>query len=544
MFRFRFQCWRVLRRTTVIAALWAALAGQGSAVELSLVRTNITMYAGRTFQMPLNGSDPQGSPLTFSVVSVKPSKLTARLAPATNPSLVLNVSGVDETNAPFTGNLVLQLYADLTPLTTARIIDLVNSNFYNGLTFYRIATNFVAQCGNMAGQGPAFDDEFVTNLTYSGFAQVGMANSGPDSNLSEFFITDPGLSVNDPAHPSPEYLSFAYTLFGQMTSGFDVLQKMMGTPLESLTTTPVTPIVINNASLINDTSNAVLRLSAEKGFKGTVAVTISAENTSHETATQTLDVNVIPDPNSYAPFLGPIPASTVITQNQAATFLAPAFDISESVLALQYELDATNLVSGYASPRSDRVWFLPAVTLTGEVDMVLYITDGVHSPDTHHFSVTFLPWNPTPTMTITPLKGMMEHVSKANGDRVTLTGAFSFNDPSTSAFTSNDIVTLTLGDPGNPLMVGITPNVPVFKLSKGVLTTSGFATFAPSDSVKVTSQFNASKGTFSLAVSGFSFPSALTNLIEVGIAIGSNYGSNVESWVQTKPGIFVPPPVP
>src|ERR1700688_1392735 len=81
-------------------------------VELTLVRTNITMPSGRQFQMPLNGFDDQGSPLTFSIVSIRPSRVTGTIATNTNRSLLLNVSGVDATNGPFTGNMVLQFFED------------------------------------------------------------------------------------------------------------------------------------------------------------------------------------------------------------------------------------------------------------------------------------------------------------------------------------------------------------------------------------------------------------------------------------------------
>ena len=218
------------------------------AVELNLVRTNVTMPAGRTFQMPLTASDSGGGPLKFSV-SIKPKVLAATIAPASNRSLVLNVSGVDSNNAPFAGDLVLQLYEDLTPRTTARIIDLVNSNFYNDLTFHRVITNFACQGGDPNGNGTGgsgikFDDEFVAALTYTGFGQLAMANAGHDSNDSQFFITDGDLSVGDPQKQSPWWLDFENPIFGQMTRGFDVLEKLMGTPVNPTNNAPLTKFLI------------------------------------------------------------------------------------------------------------------------------------------------------------------------------------------------------------------------------------------------------------------------------------------------------------
>jgi hypothetical protein len=125
-------------RMAVCFGVFGLFAVEARAVSLSLVKTNITMPAGRTFQMPLTGSDPDGLPLKFSARVSNQKALKTAMAPSSNRSLVFNVSGVDANNQPFTGNLVLQLFEDLTPHTTARIIDLVNSNFYNGLIFQAI----------------------------------------------------------------------------------------------------------------------------------------------------------------------------------------------------------------------------------------------------------------------------------------------------------------------------------------------------------------------------------------------------------------------
>ena len=102
--------------------------------------------------MPITASDPDGQPLHFAA-TVSNKKVTAVFAPSSNRSLLINVSGVDATNGVFTGNLVPQLFEDLTPLTTARIIDLVNTNFYDGLIFHRVIQDFVAQGGDPTGTG-------------------------------------------------------------------------------------------------------------------------------------------------------------------------------------------------------------------------------------------------------------------------------------------------------------------------------------------------------------------------------------------------------
>ena len=130
-----------------VVGLLLGFAVSARAVSLTLWTNNIVMPANRTFQMPITASDPDGQPLHFAA-TVSTKKLGAVFAPRSNRSLLINVSGVDATNGAFTGDLVLQLFEDLTPLTTARIVDLVNSNFYDGLLFHRVVKGFMAQGGS------------------------------------------------------------------------------------------------------------------------------------------------------------------------------------------------------------------------------------------------------------------------------------------------------------------------------------------------------------------------------------------------------------
>src|SRR5579862_98555 len=121
-----FRPLRRLARPGICASVLVAFAAQVHAVSLSLWTNSIVMPENRTFQMPITASDPDGQPLKF-VAKVSSKSVTAVFGTNSNPSLVINVSGVDATNGAFTGDMVLQLFQDLTPLTTARIIDLVNS---------------------------------------------------------------------------------------------------------------------------------------------------------------------------------------------------------------------------------------------------------------------------------------------------------------------------------------------------------------------------------------------------------------------------------
>ncbi|MGD1018769.1 MAG: peptidylprolyl isomerase [Verrucomicrobiia bacterium] len=534
------------------------LAGPARAVpSLTVWTNNIVLPESRTFQMPITASDPDGQPLHFAA-TVSNKKLTAVFAPSTNRSVLINVSGVDSNNNPFTGNLVLQLFEDLTPLTTARIISLVNSNFYNGLVFQRVIEGFVAQGGGAATNvnyesGLTIDDEYVASLTYDGFGQLGMANRAPtahDSNESQFFITDVNMSVNNPADTSPQYLNFLQPIFGQLTSGFDVLSKLMSTPVNSSNDQPFTNVVMNSVTVITNSQDAVLRLTAPPKFLGAVTVTVSATNAENQVAMQTFQVNVVTNTDNSPPFLGPIPAGATVTQDVATSFIATATDIDGkptffTLVDTATGVFPTNMIAS-EDKRTGRIWFSPDVTLTGIVNLLFGVSAANQSTDTQAFVLNVLPRSATPTMTIVPLKGSFVDAgtTTAKGSRISVTGTFAFNSESDRTFSSNDVMVLTLGDPSNPFSATLTPDFPGWKWRNGSVNAKGQIATSASSKENVSAQFNITKNTFAISVGGFGFPSpGLTNdEIQIGVSIGSNYGTDVRPWVEIKPHNFVPPP--
>ncbi len=118
------------------------------------------------------------------------------------------------------GDIVIQLYADKAPMTVNSFIFLSKKGWYNGVTFHRVVENFVAQAGDPSGTGYgtpgyAFSNE-ISDLKFDKAGVVGMANAGPDSNGSQFFITlAPAVNLDG-----------KYTIFGQVIEGMDVVQKL------------------------------------------------------------------------------------------------------------------------------------------------------------------------------------------------------------------------------------------------------------------------------------------------------------------------------
>ena len=516
------------------------------AVELRLAKTNITMPAGRTFQMPLTASDPAGGPLEFSILSIKPKMLTGKFAPATNRSLVLNVTGVDATSAPFTGDLVLQLFDDLTTNTTARITALVSSSFYNTNTFHRIIQDFVCQGGDpdgngSGGSGVKFDDEFEEGVTFTGFGQLAMANSGDDSNDSQFFITDGDLTVGDPTKLPPRHLDFQHTIFGQTTRGFDILAKIMETPVAGGNNAPITPMIINTATIITNSQDAVLRLSTiDPTWTGTVTVTVSAMNAAKEIALQTFTVNIVSNTVNDPPFLGPIPASLLITQSMAASFPLTAVDLEDDPLNPGLKDADTGQLPTNIEPyldSSQRLWLVPDLSTTSTVHLVFSIADDLHAADTQHFSITIVPKPDAPTMSILPKSGSLVSGVNTNDDRIKISGTLAFNGQSDHTFTFQDLIIMSIGDTGTPLKVTLKPGKAGYSAKNGVVKFKSPAGESPA----VSAQFNSAKGTFKIAVSNFDFPAAISNQVEVGITVGNDYGTDTRAWVETKPGTFTFP---
>jgi peptidyl-prolyl cis-trans isomerase B (cyclophilin B) len=117
------------------------------------------------------------------------------------------------------GNLVLELFAADAPRTVNNFVFLARDGFYDGLTFHRVIPVFVAQGGcpngdGTGGPGYQFADEFSERTHIAG--ALSMANSGPDTNGSQFFIT------YTPQH----HLDGRHSVFGQLVEGVDVLESL------------------------------------------------------------------------------------------------------------------------------------------------------------------------------------------------------------------------------------------------------------------------------------------------------------------------------
>jgi cyclophilin family peptidyl-prolyl cis-trans isomerase len=315
--------------------------------------TNATVPGGKTLQIPLTGTDADGDPLAYSVTSSNP-QITAQIRTG-NPFLRLTVQNF--------GVLEFELFRDLAPRTVDTIAGLVKSGFYDGLTFHRIEPTFVIQGGDPNGDGTGgpgfrFDDEFNAAAIFSGGGQLAMANSGKDTNGSQFFVT-----VASPS-PQPRFLDFNHTIFGQLVRGFNVLSSIAATPRDTATSRPLTPVVITRAEIVPNTTDAVLTLTATAaGASSTITVTVN--DGQNGTATQTFTAQSVTDTANAPPILGSVndqvtPAGTPIS------FMLTGSDLENDPLEFQaLTLDANP--GGSVAVVGNTVTVTPNAGFTGQI---------------------------------------------------------------------------------------------------------------------------------------------------------------------------------
>lgn len=116
------------------------------------------------------------------------------------------------------GDFVVELFADRAPKTVNNFVFLAREGFYNGVAFHRVIRDFMAQGGDPTGSGSGgpgyqFADEFHSGLRHDGPGVLSMANAGPNTNGSQFFIT----------HRATPHLDNKHSVFGKVVKGMEVV---------------------------------------------------------------------------------------------------------------------------------------------------------------------------------------------------------------------------------------------------------------------------------------------------------------------------------
>ena len=141
------------------------------------------------------------------------------------------------------GTIVVDLFADQAPVTVNNFIFLADDGYYDGVIFHRVIPSFMIQGGDPTGTGGGgpgyrFQDEIVAGLTFNRPGKLAMANAGPGTNGSQFFVT----TVATP------HLNGRHTIFGQVTAGQDIADAISFTQTGSQDR-PSTPVVIQGIEI-------------------------------------------------------------------------------------------------------------------------------------------------------------------------------------------------------------------------------------------------------------------------------------------------------
>lgn len=158
------------------------------------------------------------APMPAQVDNVPKSLSDFKEIPATKATITTNK-----------GDLVIELYREKTPITTANFVNLASEGYYDGIIFHRVIPGFMAQVGDpltknpskqqlwgTGGPGYVIPDEFDPSLTHDGPGVVSMANAGPNTGGSQFFIT----------FDAQPHLDGKHAVFGKIIEGLDVLENI------------------------------------------------------------------------------------------------------------------------------------------------------------------------------------------------------------------------------------------------------------------------------------------------------------------------------
>jgi peptidylprolyl isomerase len=171
--------------------------------------------------------------MTFSLIG----KESTTMEKSADPKVLMKTS---------LGTIELELFPDKAPLAVKNFLDLIKKSYYDGVIFHRVIKGFMIQGGDPTGtgrggkaaSGSSFKDEFSPDLKFDKSGLLAMANAGPNTNGSQFFIT----TVATP------HLNNRHTIFGKVTSGMDVVKKIETTPVDGQDR-PKTPVKIESITI-------------------------------------------------------------------------------------------------------------------------------------------------------------------------------------------------------------------------------------------------------------------------------------------------------
>ncbi len=317
--------------------LYLSMAGLLSAAPVIAPIGNASVPAGKSLIIPITATDTNGRPLTYTITGS--TNAMAIVLHTNNPFWKLNVVQACASNAPGAfqtpfrggmatvtnlGDLTFMLFPEYAPNAVSIFQGLSDSGFFNSNTlFHRVIEGFMIQGGDPLTNGTGglvfqYDDEFNPQAIFSGNGQLALANSGENTDGSQFFVTVAPYRYGD----------FQYTLFGQLVRGFNVLTNINDTPVDS-NSRPLANEIITQASRVPDTADTVVTLVATNVVEVTNTVTVVADDGAGGRATNTFIAVSVTDTNSNSQpfFYGNTVTNIVARVNASVTNVLNALEL-------------------------------------------------------------------------------------------------------------------------------------------------------------------------------------------------------------------------
>jgi cyclophilin family peptidyl-prolyl cis-trans isomerase len=303
---------------------------------------NAKIPAGKSLIIPITASSPNGRPLKFTATS-STNRIVVEVK-TNNPFWKFTVVQVAPSNAPGAfqtpfrggvatvtnvGDMLFMLFKEVAPRTVDVFSGLTSAGFYNSNTiFHRVVPGFVIQGGDPQTNGSGglvfqYDDEFNTNALFSGDGQLALANSGKDTDGSQFFIT----------YGPQRFLDFGYTLFGQLLRGFNVLTNVINTPTNGASR-PLADVIITRASLVPDITDTVLRLSGTNRVNVSGTIKVIADDGAGGRTTNSFTATTVTNTQNEPPILRAVPITNKFCpiHGRLTNFIA-AFDMETNAIS-------------------------------------------------------------------------------------------------------------------------------------------------------------------------------------------------------------------
>ncbi len=320
---------------------------------------------GNSLFVPVAANDADDDSITYTVSIVDGpdgANAAAEFLPQTNTFLRMDVEGF--------GTMLYQLYDNIAPETVRRISGLADSGFYDDLQIFRVVNDFVFQFGSPTNNGLSgpnsglkpdftFDDEFDPDVLFAGDGQLAMANSGKDTNSSQFFVTE-----------GPQrFLDLNHTIFGQLIRGFDVRDAITDVPVSGQT--PTDPIVVTDVRTVENETDGVLRFITDTA--GTYTIRVTATDSGGESSTLDFDVAAEADTVDSPAVLLPFDTNYVVDAGQAITFDVPAADPEGDDLEYRVSLDGDDDGSVTVNEEDQTVTYTPGPGFTGQASILVEV---------------------------------------------------------------------------------------------------------------------------------------------------------------------------